>query len=69
MLTNQQFHLTDEQLRKLSEWIEERSTNWAKDDDQFSLELSVSFSFSVFGRRVVASISENESFIVEDCLD
>ena len=66
MISNENFLLTEDQLQKLSSWIDERSTEWAKDDDQFSLELTVSFSFSAFGRNVIARIGESETLIIED---
>lgn len=68
MVTNEQFLLSDEQLRKLSAWIDERSTAWAKDDDQFSLEVTVSFSFSILGRSVVAKMDGTSVLNIEDAL-
>ena len=65
MATNEQFHLTDEQLQKLTEWIDERSTAWAKDDDSMCFDVTVSFSFSVFGRGVIARIGEGEPLVIE----
>lgn len=68
MVKNEQFLLSDEQLRKLSAWIDERSTAWAKDDDQFSLEVTVSFSFSIRGRSVVAKMDGTSVLNIEDAL-
>lgn len=68
MITNERFLLSEEQLQQLSAWIDERSSAWAKDDDQFSLEVTVSFSFSILGRCVVARLSDNESLVIEDAL-
>ena len=69
MATNEQFHLTEEQLRKLTEWIDERSTAWAKDDDSTCFDVTVSFSFHFLGRDVIARIGEGESLVIEDALE
>lgn len=66
MISNENFRLTADQLQKLSSWIDNRSTAWAKDDDQLSFELTVSFSFSAFGRNVIAQIGESETLTIED---
>lgn len=66
MISNENFRLTADQLQKLSSWIDNHSTAWAKDDDQLSFELTVSFSFSVIGRRVIAKIGEGECLTIEE---
>lgn len=70
MYTNAHFALTDEQLAKLTEWSRMQHQADYAEDCQESVELSVTFSFSKWGRDVVASVNPaSNPLVLEDCLE
>lgn len=69
MIRNDQFHLNEDQLRKLTEWSSAQTNAMISEGCGESAQLSVTFSFSIFGRSVGASHTAPEpELILEDCL-
>ena len=65
MLTNKQFELTPDQLKKYNAWATERAEAAAVGDAMLSHAISISFTFSPLGREVVAQCGSTE-LILED---
>jgi hypothetical protein len=64
LLTNDDFHLTDEQLRAYNDWATKVSAAHFNADAGESLEISIRFSFSLFGREVIAVVGASQHKIV-----
>lgn len=65
MLTNKQFKLTPDQLKRYNAWATERAEAAAVGDAMLSHAISISFTFSPLGREVVAKCGRTE-LILED---
>lgn len=64
MLTNENFRLSDKQLRAYNEWAATVAKAHFNADAGESLEISIRFSFSPFGREVIAVVGESQHKIV-----
>lgn len=65
MYTNERFHLSDQQLQQLTEWTNERCKSYWQDGYGDSFQFDVTFSFSYFGRSVIATV-DGEHLGLED---
>lgn len=65
MLTNKQFELTPNQLKKYNAWAAERAEAAAVGDAILSHAISISFTFSPLGGEVIAKCGRAE-LILED---
>lgn len=67
MLTQESFRLTDDQLAAYNRWAAEQARYAGEGDAMFSHAITVSFSFSPFGRTVVAGVeSSTARLVLED---
>lgn len=55
-VTNNLFMLSDKQLAAYTEWAQQRAEEHAAADALESLEISVTFTFSPYGREIVARV-------------
>lgn len=65
MIDNSMFHLNDEQLRAYDQWMTEIAKSHWNADAAESLQATVSFTFTAFGRRVEARVGEHR-LVLED---
>lgn len=65
MYQNERFHLSDQQLQALTDWTNERCKTYWQEGGGDSFEFNVTFSFSYFGRSVVATV-DGEILELED---
>lgn len=69
MVSNNIFRLSDEQLAAYTEWAQRQGAAHAEADALESLEISVTFTFTPYGREVVASVGESNKRLVIESLN
>ena len=68
MMTNDDFALTPEQWKRYDAWATEVARPHWEADAAASIEMAITFRFSVFGRRVEATMGPSR-LVIEDPYD
>ena len=69
MVSDDIFKLSEVQLAKYTNWAQELGASHAEADLLESLEISVTFTFTPYGREVVARAGQSSARLVIESLD